>query len=155
MGKSEQQLTERREGDRKKMAACLVTEITAAGATAIAEPCSYKRKRLDVEINAPGGACITVDFDGDSSQPNVYVVTWNTRYQGVFFNPDIDDVNPYHFGKATRVCEGFASLVKTLKRDVARFVDGSGYLAHSDPRIVAMRERYHERGWTWFDEAAS
>ena len=147
-------LTETRARDREKMAAILAEAMVAAGAKAVAAPCDYAPRRIDVRIEAPGGAHIRVDFDGGSCQPNVHVATWNVPagLRGdarVFFNPQIGDVNDYHYGKAMRVCRGFADLVRQLVADVGDFADGSGYLDHDDERIVAMKREYARRGWRW------
>lgn len=147
-------LSERRKADRKQMADILAEKMIAAGATAVVEPCDYVPNRMDVHIKAPGGAEVTVDFDGGSCQPDVYVVMWNIHgFDGkTFFDPTIGDVNPYHYGKASRVCYGFEALVRKLETDVRRFVDGLGYMDPGDQRILDMRERYRERGWSWPSE---
>ncbi len=61
-------------------------------------------------------------------------------------------MNPYHYGKATRVCYGLDDLIATLKRDVQSFVDGWGYMSPDDPRIASMRKRYKANGWRWPSE---
>lgn len=145
--RNESSLTERRAADRAKMADKLAEAVRAAGATATVGP-AHSPRSLCVLIAAPGGAGIRVGFNGDSCQPDVHVATWNTPKR-VFMNPDIGDVNSYHFGKATRVCSGFDLLVEVLVRDVRRFVDGTGYLTDADPRIVRLRQMYAENGWQW------
>lgn len=140
-------LSETRKADRAKMAKALAEAMIAAGATVEVKPCSYEPKRIDVNITAPGGATIHVDFDGGSTQPGVHVATWNTP-QCVFLSPGvIGDVNPHHFGKATRVERGLVNLIARLDADVRRFASGDGYLSHDDPRIVAMAARYAAQGW--------
>lgn len=142
-------LSETRKADRAKMADQLAQAMLAAGATTVSNaPCDYAPDRIDVRINAPGGANIHVDFDGHSCQPNVHVATWNT-HKAVFLSPVLGDVNPHHYGKLNVVGYGLDDLIRQLEQHMARFVDGSGYLSHDDPRIVAMGERYRERGWTW------
>lgn len=141
-------LSEKRKADRAKMADLLVEAMVKAGAKAVIEPSQDLTRRVDVRIFAPGGAGIHVDFNGGSTQPDVHVCTWNT-HGAVFLDPDIGSVNLFHYGKATRVCYGLDDLIDQLRKDVERFVDGSGYLSHDDPRIVAMKETYKERCWTW------
>jgi hypothetical protein len=142
-------LSETRKADRQKMAEKLAAAMTAAGAASVTvEPCSYAPQRIDVRINAPGGATILVYFDGQSCQPNVHVATWNTRGP-VFLSPILGNVNPCHFGKMNVVGHGIDNLIQQLEQHMRRFVDGSGYLADDAPQIVAMGERYRANGWTW------
>ncbi len=142
-------LSETRKADRAKMAQALFDAMMAAGATSISvEPCSYEPQRIDVRIIAPGGATINVDFDGRSCQPNTHVATWNTRGM-LFLPPILGDVNPHHWGKMNVVGYGLDDLIRQLTSHMARFVDGSGYPPHDDPRIIAMGERYKQQGWTW------
>lgn len=147
------ELSERRKADRQMMAEILVAEMILAGAEAEIDNEYGGPREIMVRITAPGGAFISVDFDGDSCQPDVHVCTWNTRGL-VFLNPDLlGDVNPHHYGKVNRVARGLGSLLWLLKQDVAKFVDGRGYLSHDDHRIVAMRRRYEARGWAWAEAA--
>ena len=142
-------LSETRKADRQIMADRLVTAMLEVGAMeATAAPCSYEPNRIDVHIKAPGGATITVDFNGKSCQPNVHVATWQARGM-LFLSPALGDVNPHHFHKLSVVGYGLEGMISKLSRHLARFVDGSGYLPADDPRIAAMGERYKAQGWTW------
>jgi hypothetical protein len=128
----------------------LVAAMIDAGATAEIdrEWAEMFPQQVMVRIAAPGGADISVDFDGKSCQPDVHVATWNTR-DAVFLNPStLGDVNPHHYGKLNRVGYGLDHLIALLSADVAKFVDGRGYLAHDDPRIVAMADSYAAKGWS-------
>lgn len=141
-------LSETRKADRAKMAAMLSAAMLTAGATsADVTPSSYNPQQLDVRIVAPGGAHIHVDFNGESSQPNVHVATWNTP-DAVFLNPGwFGNVNPCHFGKATVVAEGIDNLIAELSADLEAFARGDAYLPHEDSRIVAMAAYYAAQGW--------
>lgn len=142
-------LSETRKADRQIMADRLVTAMLAAGAVeALAAPHTYEPNRIDVDIKAPGGATITVDFDGKSCQPNVHVATWQARGM-LFLSPLLGDVNPYHFHKLSVVGYGLEDMISKLSRHLARFADGSGYLSTASPQIVAMAARYKAQGWTW------
>jgi hypothetical protein len=143
-------LSERRKADRQKMADQLIAAMVAAGAEAKidAEWLEMFPRQIMIRIEAPGGAYIGVDFDGESCQPDVHVCTWNTNGP-VFLNPDVlGDVNPFHYGKVNRVACGLDQLITWLEGDVAAFIDGVGYLSHDDHRIVAMAERYAQKGWS-------
>ena len=137
--------------DRAAMAQIVRDAALAAGAaSATIEARDWSPRELTVAIVAPGGAHINFDIDGDCP---IYGGTWNTP-QGVFLNPALGDVNSFHFGKANRLSSGFDYALQIILADLARLVDGSGYLSHDDPRIIAMRDRYRQQGWQWFGEAA-
>lgn len=140
-------LTERRKADREKMAKMLADAATAAGAQADVDLDWGDSRELMIRIVAPGGASIGVHLDGTTIQPDIHVATWNTP-RGVFINPAMGDVNPYHYGKATRVERGIERLIARLVRDIELFAEGWGYLDHDDPRLVRMAESYAERGWS-------
>lgn len=137
-------LTERRAADREKMARMLADAMIAAGATAQIDREWGGPREVMVRITAPGGAYINVDFDGDSSQPDVHVATWNTP-EAVFLN--MPGMNPHHFSKCNRVARGIENLIATLSSDVERLASGAGYLDHDSPQILAMVERYAANGW--------
>lgn len=140
-------LTERRKADRAKMAAMIIAAMESAGAqAAIDETWDHDPRELMIRITAPGGAYISVLLDGGSCQPDCHVVTWNTP-RAVFINPAMGDINPHHYGKATRVEYGVERLIARLSNDVERFASGDGYLRHDDPRLVAMAESYAARNW--------
>lgn len=138
-----QPLTERRKADRAIMAAALAERMAELGATATIEP--ERDRRTIVRISVKHGdreATIGVDFDGSSTQPDVYVATWNTRNS--CFSGHMGDVNPAHFGKATRIADRFDVLAATLARDVRKLADGRGF---SPERERELRERYAKIGW--------
>lgn len=141
------QLTERKKADREKMAAMLAEAVTTAGGQATIDLDWGDSRELMVRIVAPGGAYVNVDFDGSTIQPDVHVATWNTP-RGVFIHPAMGDVNPHHYGKATRVEHGIDRLIARLVNDIEIFATGNGYLDHDDDRLVAMAARYAERGWS-------
>ncbi len=62
-----QKFSEGRKTDRQKMAAALAAEVVAAGATAVVEPDNWNPHRINVKIEAPGGAHITADLTASRS----------------------------------------------------------------------------------------
>ena len=141
-------LTETRKADRAKMAQILSNAVLEAGAlSADIKPASYDPAITVVRIEAPGGAHIVVDFDGRSPQPNVHVATWNTP-DTVFLAPAFGDVNPYHYGKASRVGHGLDRLIDLLEADLDDFVSGDAYLAHDSVELTTMAARYAAQGWS-------
>ena len=84
-------LSETRKADRPKMAAKLAEVVRAAGGQAKIAPVPYKQDAILVSIIPPGGGRVSVDFDGKSSQPNVFVLNW-------CIDIDSDDrFNPVHW----------------------------------------------------------
>lgn len=136
----------KRKADRLTMAQQLADAMLAAGAvSAKVEPAHpYHPRAVNVAVEAPGGAYIGIDIDGDL--PDCIGGTWNTP-QGVFLSPALGDVNPFHWGKLNVYCRDVEHLTWLLERHVAMLADGSGYLPHDDRRIVAMREHYAAQGW--------
>lgn len=108
-----EQYTETRKADRAFMAQAVIDLAHSFGATA--ERSEFKPDgdhRIEIELN---GLCAGIDFERRSCQPNVFLIPWNTRGQ-IKLRPEfaLVSVNPFHFGKATLVAYGFASLMAIL-----------------------------------------
>lgn len=126
------QLSERRKADRETMAT-RVMEIAAECGTAaerLGEGDCDARNEAVVKLVAPGGLCLTVDFDGKSIQPDVFVMSWHMHYksnnllnEGTFGG----NVNPHHFAKATYIGNGFDDLCVKLRAGLMMCADGSAY----------------------------
>jgi hypothetical protein len=144
-------LTERRKADRAKMANELASRLREAGAVVEIEPegsSSICPRRVMLRVSVTDGvrtATIGVDFDGQSCQPDTHVATWNTQDRACFSDAMKGwTLNQFHFGKATRVCEGFEALASELVCDVMRLASGEGF---SLERERDQRRKYAERGW--------
>jgi hypothetical protein len=159
------QWSETRKADRLKMANHLAQEAVEAGAVVAIEDRALTRfsdgsgnpksREVYVYIEAPGGAHITIEFDGDTSQRGVYVDTWQAPRDGKrWLSPRLGDVNPHHWSKLNRVVRGFPALINIIVCDIAAFRNGWGYLTEDDDQIKDMRARYREQGWRWYGEAA-
>lgn len=121
-------LTERRKADREEMA----RQIRALCAELGAEVDETALPRgVAIEIEAPGGLCVHVLFEGDSCQPDVHVIPWFTR-SGARLVPAFGEVNPHHFGKATHVAHGSEALLAELRRGLSMACDGTAYQAPDD-----------------------
>ena len=144
-------LSVKRAKDRAEMAKIVIAKMTAAGATATMIK-SYSPRELRVRIEAPGGAYLHFDIDGDCPALGG---TWNTPDR-VWLSPALGDVNPHHFGKLSRLydSDAFDYAMAQIANDVVRLASGEGYLAETDARIVAMRARYKARGWPWYGSPA-
>ena len=146
--------TERRKADRAKMAAELAFRLREAGAFVEIEPegsNSICPRRIMLRVHAYGGsrgASVGVDFDGETRQPDIHVVTWNTTGLACFSDAmGAASLNPYHFGKATRVCEGFEALTSELVCDVMRITSGEAF----SPEREDGQRRKHEARMRFFD----
>lgn len=147
------QWTERRKADRTKMADELARRLREAGATVEIEPegaDSICPRRVRLRVSASDGtrtATVGADFDGETTQPDIHVVTWNTTGRACFSDAmGAASLNPYHFGKASRVCEGFEALASDLVRDVMRITSGEAF---SVEREAEKRAEYAAKGWPW------
>lgn len=122
-------LTERRALDRLRMAELLVEAVNDAGGAARPKE-SITGRDIQLKITAPGGAYVYVEFDGESVQPDVYVVTWNIdrERRDVRFAPSFGQVNNFHGRKATRVARGFIELRKQIVADIESCNLGTAYL---------------------------
>lgn len=119
--------SERRAKDRAMMAERLAAAVQAAGYSA--DVAAMGPREIWVSIETPEGLRLTVDFDGASLQPDVHVLSWNSRTDATFklapgFAPS---VNPYHWHKATDICEGFDDLLATVARRLRSVADGSAF----------------------------
>lgn len=141
-------LTERKKADRAQMATAVAMLAATHGATVEIEPegvNSIHPRAVVVNIRAPRGLLVSIDFDGQSCQPDVHVVSWHMA-------TDVDTcladafvpcggVNSYHHRKATDVAEGFEALCATLDKRLAMAADGSAF---DDARMAAAIARAGE-----------
>lgn len=135
-------MTERRAKDREKMAEILAEKVRAAGGTAKVEKCWYKKHCIQVHIACPGGAILTVDFEGGSVQPDTFVNTWNISRDSDSVFSDAWGANgagPPWYHKVCRVSYGFESLCQQIELDVRLCVSG---LAYSEERKAAYIAKY-------------
>jgi hypothetical protein len=123
-------LSEKRAADRKTMADAVAELVTACGATYKRED-HPDRREVWLDITAPGGLELTVDFDGNSIQPDIHVLSWHmshespNRLNNATFG---GNVNPHHKCKATYIAEGFEDLCRQLTSGLLMAKDGTAYL---------------------------
>lgn len=130
-------LSERRAGDRNKMAAAIEQLVVECGASFIRATGEDDPgpNEININVTAPGGLRLLVDFDGKSAQPDVHVLSWNMSFDSTkrLNNATFGgDVNSIHFRKATYVARGFEDLCTQLRAGLLMAKDGSAYLP--DPR---------------------
>lgn len=121
-------LLETRAADREAMAKQLQLLIGECGATYEREAA---QRAIFLHISAPGGLCLTMDLDGDSPQPNVYLLSWHMSHTSERRLNDATfggNVNPHHRRKATYLAHGFEDLKVQLSRGLKMAADGSAYL---------------------------
>lgn len=123
-------LSETRKADRQKMAEMVIKLARRLGAKAdFNEVFKDHPSEVWVDIEAPGGLQLTIDFDGKSWQPNTYVLSWHMAYDSPRrLSPDYwPSLNTVHFLKATDVARGFDELANTLAVRLAAAASGSAY----------------------------
>lgn len=125
-------LSERRAADRTEMAKGVMALVAACGATAT-QACGADYlgpHTVGISITTPRGLCLTVDFEGDSWQPDVYVMSWHMAFDAVDTLEDATfggSVNPHHFRKATYVAYGYEDLCKQLKKGLDLAISGKAF----------------------------
>jgi len=126
-------LTEKRKADRAQMATAVA--MLAASLDAHAEIEEMSPREVWINIRARRGLCLTVDFDGQSCQPDIHVVSWHMASDvDTCFADAFGDLNPYHFRKATDIARGFDELCAVLTRGLEMARDGTAF---SDERETA------------------
>ncbi len=91
------------------------------------------RRCIRLEIETLRGLCVSVDFDGNSSQPDVYVIPWyisghkDTKISHLFGYVAGGSVNSYHCGKCTAVQRGWDALIDSLESCFEEIQDGIAF----------------------------
>lgn len=156
-------LSERKKADRARMATMLAEIVTNAGGNATIEEQPYGDmcpRMIMVRIAAPGGARVNVDFDGESCQPDVFLLSWHIDTNSDDrFNPAYwRSINEIHHSKATVIANGFSRLCQFIAQDVAACVDGRAYSEELKARHIAKEGTAAERNArfaSWRDELAA
>lgn len=119
-------LTEKRAADRKCMADTLQKLVLSLGGNVERTQITPRCEMLD--ITGAQGLSAYIDFDGDSSQPDVHVIGWCVRHPSdAKLAPSFGDVNPHHHRKATHVAYGFEALRQEIERGLTAAKDGSAF----------------------------
>jgi hypothetical protein len=123
-------LTENKKVDRTKMAKDMEAIITVAGATFEREDGnSIEPQCIRLNVRAAHGLRVSVEFDGQSCQPNVYVLSWNISHTDARLSHAFPNVNPVHYQKSTDVCYGFEHLCFVMKRRLEVAANGTAFSA--------------------------
>lgn len=128
-------LSEKRAADRTTMADAVAALVLECGATYERED-HPDRREVWLDIKAPGGLELTVDFDGNSIQPDVHVLSWHMNHESPNKLNDATfggNVNPHHKCKATYIARGFDDLCMQLRSGLLMAKDGTAYLPNTVP----------------------
>ena len=129
-------LTEKRKADRLAMAQAVGDLARSFNCTVERTEDGVGRKhKIRLEIEAGRGLCLSVEFDVDSCQPDIYVVPWYTTGKtklALNFEQVGGEVNPHHFGKCTAVNYGWEQLFSSLKLGLEMARTGSAFTTRCD-----------------------
>jgi hypothetical protein len=123
-------LSERRAGDRKKMAAILEALIVDCGAK-VERTQGHGPNDISLKVVAVGGLHLNIELESKPIQPDVHVLSWHIpgRSTAELNNATFGGhVNPHHRQKATYVAHGFEDLCQQLRSGLLMCQDGSAYL---------------------------
>ena len=113
-----------------------------------------------VYIDGPRGLRVSIDFDGRSPQPDVYVISWNisTDSDAKFANGFAESINPHHWSKATDLAYGFDQLSYIVRNRLRQAENGCAFDAEREARYIAANGTAAERKARWaayFEKVAS
>lgn len=124
-------LSEKRKADRAKMADMVVDLVREFGFGF--DRCEGEASRREelVRVIAADDIHVSVDFDGESRQPDVYVLNWWITPGAIrlFDDSFADSVNGYHRHKATDVAYGFDHLMSTLRARFSAISTGKAFVS--------------------------
>ena len=81
-------------------------------------------RAIAITITGPRWLEVTIDLDGDSPQPDVYVLSWHISFDAppeerkgqIIAKGFAQDRNEYHRRKATDICHGARELLVTMEK---------------------------------------
>lgn len=139
-------LSERRKGDRVRMAGMVIDAVKALGAEAEIDAQWLQMCPREIMVRVTvGNAKVSIDFDGSSPQPDVHVCTWNLEYEavraGVRYSPAFCAPSswPGAHHKASRVCYGIDAVLEMLRLDIPKIQAGAALVnvEQSHPHAIA------------------
>lgn len=85
-----------------------------------------------ITVATERGLNVSIEFDGRSPQPNVFVVPWYIRGNNDarldrMFSRVGGEINPVHFQKCTAVNRGFDELLASLRHGFEMVSDGAAF----------------------------
>lgn len=130
-------LSERRKADREEMAKGVEALLDELGIEHERE--EMGPREIYIRITAPRGLCLTVDFDGDSWQPDVHVLSWHMDMDSDAQLSDArfgGNVNPHHKHKATYIAAGYDDLLVKLRRGLELAISGEAFLDYEQQKAA-------------------
>lgn len=111
-------LTETRKADRTEMVQQLKALVLDKGSACEVEPppSIWGPRAVMLNIETAQGLALSVDFNGDSTQPDIHVLSWHVKHgQDIKLQPNFaPSVNSHHFRKATDIAYGFDELLTII-----------------------------------------
>lgn len=158
-------LTEKKKADRMKMAGVVIALAQEHGAAASIDQDWPGERAVMVCIRADRGLCLNIDFDGESPQPGVHVLSWHmaldvdTCFSNSFGSAGCS-INSYHFRKATDIAHGFDDLCATLSHRLDQVATGEAFSDEREAARIAeagetAAQRNARRGVYWNALAAA
>jgi hypothetical protein len=141
-------LSETRKGDRKKMAQIVVDLCKKYELEhSVEDPWNEQPLCIHVNFHSRNGLALHMEFEGDSCQPNVFVLSWHMEFSahdnGLIISPEFCyDRNTCHFRKATDICYGMDHLVHVLNKRMAMMQAGTDMIPDTrekektEPRLL-------------------
>lgn len=124
-------LSERRKADRETIASAVHALALECGASSEIDraPFGDMCPRMVMVNMQIAGVSLHLDFDGDSPQPDVFVLSWRVDRGSDKRLAELPgwSVNPYHFHKATDIAEGFDELKAILMARLIALADGTAF----------------------------
>lgn len=144
------ELTMTRKADRAKMAVIIADLARSLGAEAVIHPDDpnglYDGRLTRVAVTAARGLKVSVDFNGKSWQPDIYVLSWHMDLDtDACLDDSFGNINPFHFRKATYTADGFEHLKEQLSRGLRKAADGSAFNAEREAASIAKDGTWQER----------
>lgn len=134
-------LIETRKADRAVMAEQVRALCEALGIPARVEVARFgdiEPRLITTLIEAPRGLRLNIDFDGDTSQPGVHVLSWHMDTDcDTCLSDAFGRINPHHFRKSTDVAYGMSDLLEVLRRRLAQVNDGSAFSETREAASIA------------------
>lgn len=127
-------LTERRKADRETMVVDVANAALRVPGVKVALNRDMGTREVWTHIKGARGLSLTVVFDGDSSQPDVHVLSWHGVEAPHKLSPSFaPSVNNFHWHKATDIHEGFDGLCDLIVRRLRSAADGTAFQPQEGP----------------------
>ena len=97
-------------------------------------------RRLAVDLHLARELRLTLDFDGDSPQPDCYLLSWYVMRSSACPADIFDSVNLYHYQKATDIIHDYQGLLWLLESRLLAVQNGSAFSLEREKDFRRRRE---------------